>query len=91
MIEELKYQQGQQVLHNQISNLEVLKAQQVKHFTFLILKKFLFQSEMEEKQRKQLITDRRHATALIQAHNRGELQQQLNTTRFEYVEYTTFF
>jgi hypothetical protein len=91
MIEELKYQQGQQVLHNQISNLEVLKAQQVKHFTFLILKKFLFQSEMEEKQRKQLITDRRHATALIQAHNRGELQQQLNTTRFEYVEYTNFF
>jgi hypothetical protein len=31
MIEELKYQQDQQVLHHQISNLEVLKAQQVKH------------------------------------------------------------
>lgn len=32
MIEELKYQQDQQVLYNQISNLEVLKAQQVKYF-----------------------------------------------------------
>jgi hypothetical protein len=32
MIEELKYQQEQQVLHNQISNLEVLKAQQVEDF-----------------------------------------------------------
>ena len=42
---------------------------------------------MEDKQRKQLVTDRRHATALIQAHNRGELQKQLNTTRLEYVEY----
>jgi hypothetical protein len=42
---------------------------------------------MEEKQRKQLMTDRRHATALIQAHNRGELQKQLNTSRLEYVEY----
>jgi hypothetical protein len=29
MIEELKYQQEQQILHNQISNLEALKAQQV--------------------------------------------------------------
>ena len=29
MIEELKYQQDQQVLHNQISNLETLKAHQV--------------------------------------------------------------
>lgn len=29
MIEELKYQQDHQVLQNQISNLEVLKAQQV--------------------------------------------------------------
>jgi hypothetical protein len=41
---------------------------------------------MEENQRKQLVTDRRHATALIQAHNRGELPKQLNTSRFEYVE-----
>jgi hypothetical protein len=32
MIEELKYQQDQQVLHNQISNLETLKAQQVEDF-----------------------------------------------------------
>ena len=32
MIEDLKYQQDQQALHNQISNLEVLKAQQVTHF-----------------------------------------------------------
>ncbi|CAF4077701.1 unnamed protein product [Rotaria sp. Silwood2] len=68
MIEELKYQQDQQVLNNQISNLEALKAQQ---------------NETEEKQRKQLVTDRRHATALIQAHNRGELQQQLNTSRLD--------
>ncbi|CAF0731883.1 unnamed protein product [Rotaria sp. Silwood1] len=68
MIEELKYHQDQQALHNQISNLEALKAQQ---------------NEMEEKQRKQLITDRRHATALIQAHNRGELQKQLNTSRLD--------
>ena len=29
MIEELKYQQEQQTLQNQLSNLEVLKAQQV--------------------------------------------------------------
>jgi hypothetical protein len=42
---------------------------------------------MEEKQRKQLAIDRRHATALIQAHNRGELQKQLNISRLEYVEY----
>jgi hypothetical protein len=42
---------------------------------------------LEDKQRKQLVTDRRHATALIQAHNRGEIQKQLNTSRFEYVEY----
>lgn len=42
---------------------------------------------MEEKQRKQLTTDRRHATALIQAHNRGELQKQLNTTRTEYLSF----
>jgi hypothetical protein len=41
---------------------------------------------MEEKQRKQLINDRRHATALIQAHNRGELQKQLNTSRLECVK-----
>ncbi|UJR25206.1 hypothetical protein I4U23_006558 [Adineta vaga] len=68
MIEELKYQQDQQVIHNQLSNLEVLKTQQ---------------NEMEEKQRKQLVTDRRHATALIQAHNRGELQKQLNTSRLD--------
>ncbi|CAF3107753.1 unnamed protein product [Rotaria socialis] len=68
MIEELKYKQEQQVLHNQISNLEVLKAQQ---------------SELEEKQRKQLVNDRRHATALIQAHNRGEIQKQLNTSRLD--------
>ena len=32
MIEELKYQQDQQVLHNQLSNLEVLKAQQVSFY-----------------------------------------------------------
>jgi hypothetical protein len=41
---------------------------------------------MEEKQRKQLVNDRRHATALIQAHNRGELQKQLNTSRLECVK-----
>ena len=40
---------------------------------------------MEEKQRKQLVTDRRHATSLIQAHDRGELSKQLNTTRLEYI------
>ena len=40
---------------------------------------------MEEKQRKQLTTDRRHATALIQAHNRGELKQ-FSTSRLEYVK-----
>ncbi|CAF1316067.1 unnamed protein product [Adineta steineri] len=68
MIEELKYQQDQKVIHNQLSNLETLKAQQ---------------TEMEDKQRKQLVTDRRHATALIQAHNRGDLQKQLNTSRFD--------
>ena len=34
MIEELKYQQDQQVLHNQLSNLEVLKAQQVNFSPF---------------------------------------------------------
>ncbi|CAF0795052.1 unnamed protein product [Rotaria sordida] len=68
MIGELKYQQDQQSLHNQIANLEALKAQQ---------------NEMEEKQRKQLITDRRHATALIQAHNRGELQKQFNTSQLD--------
>ncbi len=38
MIEELKYRQEQQVLNNQISNLEALKAQQVKHCIFLFLK-----------------------------------------------------
>jgi hypothetical protein len=32
MIEELKYQQDQQILHNQLSNLEVLKGHQVKCF-----------------------------------------------------------
>ena len=32
MIEELKYQQEQQALHNQLSNLEALKAQQVNKF-----------------------------------------------------------
>jgi hypothetical protein len=36
MIEELKYQQDQQVLHNQISNLETLKAQQVEDFSFMV-------------------------------------------------------
>ena len=39
---------------------------------------------MEEKQRKQLTIDRRHATALIQAHNRGELK--FSTSRLEYVK-----
>jgi hypothetical protein len=34
MIEELKYQQEQQVLHNQISNLEALKAQQVENLIY---------------------------------------------------------
>ena len=38
---------------------------------------------MEEKQRMQLAVDRRHATALIQAHNRGELSKQFNTSRLE--------
>jgi hypothetical protein len=46
---------------------------------------------MEERQRKQLTTDRRHATALIQAHNRGELQKQFNTSRLEYVKYFVFY
>jgi hypothetical protein len=41
---------------------------------------------MEERQRIQLVTDRRHATALIQAHNRGELSKQLATTRLEFVD-----
>ena len=45
---------------------------------------------MEEKQRKQLVTDRRHATALIQAHNRGEIPKQFNTSRLEYFEYFLF-
>ncbi len=46
---------------------------------------------MEEKQRIQLVTDRRHATALIQAHNRGELSKQLNnTSRLEYIDYLIF-
>ena len=40
---------------------------------------------MEEKQRKQLVDDRRHATALIQAHNRGELQKLFDTNRLEYM------
>jgi hypothetical protein len=92
MIEDLKYQQDQQVLHNQLSNLEVLKAHQVGRtaFCFVMVRKWLvlLQNEMEEKQRKQLVTDRRHATALIQAHNRGELQKQLNTARVEYVRKT---
>lgn len=35
---------------------------------------------MEEKQKKQLVTDRKHATALIQAHNRGELPKQFSLT-----------
>jgi hypothetical protein len=34
MIEELKYQQEHQILHNQLSNLEVLKAQQVEDLFF---------------------------------------------------------
>lgn len=86
MIEELKYQQDQQVMHHQLSNLEALKAQQVQNGRFRHTEFHrLLQNEMEEKQRKQLITDRRHATALIQAHNRGELQKQLHTTRSEYV------
>jgi hypothetical protein len=38
MIEELKYQQEHQVLHNQISNLEVLKAQQVEELICLFSK-----------------------------------------------------
>lgn len=38
---------------------------------------------MEDKQRMQLAADRRHATALIQAHNRGELSKQFNTNRLE--------
>jgi hypothetical protein len=38
MIEELKYQQEQQILHNQISNLETLKAQQVKKLDFSVFK-----------------------------------------------------
>ncbi len=45
---------------------------------------------MEDKQRIQLVTDRRHATALIQAHNRGELSKQLNTSRLEYIDYLIF-
>lgn len=36
MIGELKYQQEQQALHNQIANLEALKAQQVRKFYFPI-------------------------------------------------------
>lgn len=97
MIEELKYNQDQHVLYNQIANLEVLKAQQVKKkllftnfYTELTFDLDIIKSELEDKQRKQLATDRRHATALIQAHNRGELQKQLNTSRFEYVEIIFF-
>ena len=37
MIEELKYNQDQQVLYNQISNLETLKAQQVNNHTLFYL------------------------------------------------------
>jgi hypothetical protein len=46
---------------------------------------------MEERQRVQLVTDRRHATALIQAHNRGELSKQLTTSRIEYVDQLVFY
>jgi hypothetical protein len=46
---------------------------------------------MEERQRMQLVTDRRHATALIQAHNRGELSKQLTTSRFECVNQLVLF
>jgi hypothetical protein len=43
MIEELKYQQDQQVLHNQISNLETLKVHQVEdlHFCRFNKEKFI--------------------------------------------------
>ena len=46
---------------------------------------------MEERQRLQLVTDRRHATALIQAHNRAELSKQLTTSRIECVDQLVFF
>jgi hypothetical protein len=42
MILELKYNQEQQVLHHQISNLETLKAQQVKYSLSFERKEILF-------------------------------------------------
>lgn len=51
--------------------------------SFVCFCRFFFQTELEEKQRKQLINDRRHATALIQAHQRGDLAKQMSTSRIE--------
>ncbi|CAF1343230.1 unnamed protein product, partial [Didymodactylos carnosus] len=64
MIAELKFNQDQQSLRQQISNLEELKAQQ---------------TETEQMHRKQLTSDRRHATAIIHAFNNGELKKRSNS------------